>query len=136
MALCFPRRDRSRCAPQPEANSTVSDEPIIPVPESPAIDTAKVRLGERLFGDRRLSRDNSHSCLSCHDLSANGATKVSHDVGLDGSDLPLHTLTVFNAALSFRLGAKGISAPCRSFSRYPRREIWTRHCWQFRESQK
>jgi len=91
----------------PDANSLISEEPITPIPEPPAIDPAKVRLGERLFGDPRLSRDNSRSCSSCHDLSANGASKERHDAGLDGSDLPLNTLTVFNAALSFRLGWEG-----------------------------
>ena len=67
----------------------------------------KVRLGAQLFGDPRLSRDNSRSCSSCHDLGSNGATKVSHDLGLDGSELPLNTLTVFNASLSFRFGWEG-----------------------------
>ena len=33
--------------------------------------------------------------------------EVSHDVGLDGATLPLNTLTVFNAALSFRFGWEG-----------------------------
>jgi cytochrome c peroxidase len=45
--------------------------------------------------------------LSCHDLSANGAGRNRHDVGLDGSDLPLNTLTIFNAALNFRFGWEG-----------------------------
>jgi cytochrome c peroxidase len=94
-------------AQPPEANNIISEEPITPIPAPPAIDPLKVRLGERLFGDRRLSRDNSHSCSSCHDLGSNGATKVSHDKGLDGSSLPVNTLTVFNAALSFRLGWEG-----------------------------
>jgi hypothetical protein len=31
-------------------------------------------------------------------------TERIHDVGFDGSDLPLNTLIVFNAALSFRFG--------------------------------
>ncbi|WP_456664507.1 cytochrome-c peroxidase [Bradyrhizobium sp. LB13.1] len=73
----------------------------------PQIDPLKVRLGERLFGDPRLSRDNSRSCSSCHDLGSNGATKVSYDSGFDGSSLPLNTPTVFNAALSFRFGWEG-----------------------------
>ena len=42
----------------PEANSIFSEEPITPVPKPPQIDPLKVRLGERLFGDPRLSRDN------------------------------------------------------------------------------
>ena len=98
--------------PQPlaqpsEANSIISEEPITPIPSLPPIDPLKVGLGERLFSDPRLSRDNSRSCSSCHDLGSNGATKVSHDPGLDGSTLPLNTLTVFNASLSFRFGWEG-----------------------------
>ena len=90
-----------------EANSIISDEPITPVPEPRPINASKVRLGERLFGDHRLSRNNLRSCASCHDLNTNGASKESHDKGLDGSSLPLNTLTVFNAALSFRFGWEG-----------------------------
>ena len=89
------------------AQGTMSEEPITPIVAPLPMDPLKVRLGERLFGDRRLSRDNSRSCSSCHDLGSNGATKVSHDHGLDGSSLPLNTLTVFNATLSFRLGWEG-----------------------------
>ena len=94
-------------AQPPEANSSFSEEPITPIPSLPPIDPMKVRLGERLFGDPRLSRNNSRSCSSCHDLGSNGASKVSHDDGLDGTTLPLNTPTVFNAALSFRLGWEG-----------------------------
>jgi cytochrome c peroxidase len=45
--------------------------------------------------------------LSCHDVSTNGATTKRQDVGLDGASLPLNTLTVFNATLSFRFGWEG-----------------------------
>jgi cytochrome c peroxidase len=88
-------------------NTILSEEPITPVPKPPQIDPLKIRLGERLFGDPRLSRDNSRSCSSCHDLGTNGASKRSYDAGLDGSGLPLNTPTVFNAALSFRFGWEG-----------------------------
>jgi cytochrome c peroxidase len=90
-----------------ESSSTTAKEPITAIPEATAADPRKIALGERLFADTRLSRDNSHSCSSCHDLRTNGAGGKSHDVGLDGSDLPLNTLTVFNAALSFRFGWEG-----------------------------
>jgi cytochrome c peroxidase len=91
----------------PGVSSSFSEEPITPVPKSPQIDPARVRLGERLFVDPRLSRDNSRSCSSCHDLGTNGASRLSYDSGLDGSSLPLNTPTVFNAALSFRFGWEG-----------------------------
>lgn len=93
---------------QPSAAKIVAtDEPITPIPEPPAIDPLKTRLGERLFSDPRLSRDNSRSCSSCHDLNANGASKLRYDAGRGNSSLPLNTLTVFNASLNFRFGWEG-----------------------------
>ena len=86
---------------------TAAQEPITPVPDAVITDLPKVRLGERLFGDPRLSHDNSRSCVSCHDLRTNGASTARHDVGLDGSSLPLNTPTIFNATLNFRLGWEG-----------------------------
>lgn len=92
--------------PMPEASSAVS-EPITPIPDPPAMDPLKVSLGKQLFNDPRLSRGNSHSCASCHDVQSNGAGKNSRDLGLDGSVLEFNTLTVFNAALNFRFGWRG-----------------------------
>jgi len=40
---------------------------FMPVPESNPISEDKIELGRRLFGDRRLSRDRSISCATCHD---------------------------------------------------------------------
>jgi cytochrome c peroxidase len=39
----------------------------IPVPEENPLTTEKIELGRRLFFDRRLSRDESVACASCHD---------------------------------------------------------------------
>src|SRR5260370_22018329 len=90
-----------------ESNGATGEEPIRPIPAPQKIDPLKIKLGERLFGDPRLSHDNSRSCSSCHDLGTNGATTKDHDVGLDGASLPLTTLTRFNVALSFRFGWEG-----------------------------
>ena len=87
--------------------AAMADEPITPIPEPPAIDPLRTRLGERLFGDPRLSGDNSRSCSSCHDLNSNGATKSRYDAAVNGASLPLNTLTVFNASLNFRFGWEG-----------------------------
>ena len=111
-ALIFGSLPLSPAAPQVadqllDFSGANAKEPITPVPKPTPADPRKIALGERLFGDPRLSHDNSHSCSSCHDLRTNGAGRSSHDVGLDGSDLPLNTLTVFNAALSFRFGWEG-----------------------------
>jgi len=89
--------------------ASIPEEPITPMPAPPAIDPLKVKLGERLFKDTRLSVDNSRSCSSCHDIGTNGASTKRHDVGRDGAELPLNTLTVFNSALNFRFGWEGKS---------------------------
>jgi cytochrome c peroxidase len=39
----------------------------LPVPEKNPLTTENIELGRRLFFDRRLSRDGSISCSSCHD---------------------------------------------------------------------
>lgn len=90
-----------------ELDNTAIDEPITPIPEPAAADPLKVKLGERLFRDPRLSHDNSRSCSSCHDLATNGAGNRDLDMGLDGSLLPLNTPTIFNATLNFRFGWEG-----------------------------
>jgi cytochrome c peroxidase len=100
----------SSAGPQPLGPAPVSngaDEPITAISTPPRIDPLKVKLGERLFDDPRLSHDNSRSCSSCHDLTTNGASPRQRDIGLDGTELPFNTLTVFNAALSFRYGWEG-----------------------------
>ncbi len=90
------------------SNNMGNEEPITPIPHAPSADVSKIKLGEQLFEDPRLSRDNTRSCSSCHDLGSNGATSRAHDVGVDGSTLELNTPTVFNSALNFRLGWEGL----------------------------
>src|SRR3979411_2501378 len=102
LQLCPPTSTSPR--QPPETNSTVAEEPITPIPEPPAIDPLKIKLGEHLFGDPRLSHDNSRSCSSCHDLRTNDASLKRQDLGVARSSLPLNTLSLFNAALNFRFG--------------------------------
>lgn len=87
--------------------SSADHEPITPIPQPPAADPRKVALGKRLFQDTRLSHDETRSCVSCHDTNTNGADAKDHDLTPAGAKLPFNTLTVFNAALSFRLGWEG-----------------------------
>jgi cytochrome c peroxidase len=99
--------------PTPGPEPAGEQEPITPVPSPPAADPRKLALGARLFEDPRLSHDSTRTCLSCHDVGTNGAqtgprnARSSGPGGAGGSDRPLDTLTVFNAALSFRLSWEG-----------------------------
>jgi cytochrome c peroxidase len=94
-------------APPPDFDTAPSEEPIVPIPAPLPADPLKILLGERLFEDPRLSRGNVRSCLTCHDIRNNGASGKARPTSLDGTPLPYETLTVFNAALSFRLSWQG-----------------------------
>ncbi|MGZ3324094.1 MAG: cytochrome-c peroxidase [Xanthobacteraceae bacterium] len=89
------------------AKASVDQEPITPIPPPPTLDPLKLKLGERLFGDPRLSGDGKLSCSSCHDLHTNGASAGRRTIAHDGSKAPFDTLTIFNAALNFRLNWEG-----------------------------
>ena len=99
----------SRAVPWPLLDTTIllTQEPITPIPPAPAADPSKLALGEELFRSLLLSRDQTRSCLSCHDIGSNGADSVQHAIGADGKPLVFNTPTVFNAALNFRLNWAG-----------------------------
>ena len=102
----------TQAPPQPESapaqiNAVADQEPITPIPSPPAADPLKLALGERLFDDGRLSASGKVACSSCHDLSTNGAGGDRRGMAQGESKLPFDTLTIFNAALSFRLNWEG-----------------------------
>lgn len=78
------------------------DEPLLPIQASSDLNPAKVALGRQLFHDPRLSRDNSISCASCHDLSRGGVDGQVRSIGVSRRAGGINAPTVFNAALNFR----------------------------------
>lgn len=78
------------------------DEPILPIPDELTLDAGKVELGEKLFNDVRLSRDNTISCASCHSLSLGGTDQLPRSVGIKGQLGTINSPTVFNAAYNFK----------------------------------
>jgi cytochrome c peroxidase len=93
-------------AQSPTLQPRAGQEPITPIPTARAQDPQRLLLGERLFSDRRLSHDNTHSCSSCHDIATNGASANVLDTP-KSAPMALNTPTVFNASLSFRLNWEG-----------------------------
>lgn len=78
-----------------------TDQPISPLPRVLQLDARKVALGRRLFHDRRLSRDDTVSCASCHQTSLAGADARPLAVGIDGKTNTVNTPTVFNSGFNF-----------------------------------
>jgi cytochrome c peroxidase len=78
-----------------------SGEALVPLPPPPAVPGDKVMLGRALFLDVRLSRDNTLSCASCHDLSGAGNDGRPVSIGIGGAAGGVNAPTVFNASLNF-----------------------------------
>jgi cytochrome c peroxidase len=76
--------------------------PIRPLPEGLTIDPHKVALGDRLFHETRLSKDNTISCASCHDLTQGGDDGQVVSKGVGGALGTLNSPTVLNSGFNFR----------------------------------
>lgn len=101
-----PRRPRIAMALLAVTLSAVSgaraEEPVAPLPQSHGQDHARVALGERLFSDRRLSRDQTLSCASCHDLATGGTVRTPLTHGIGGAPGLRNSPSVFNSSFNFR----------------------------------
>ena len=78
------------------------DEPIKPIPERVEVNAEKAALGRALFHDPRLSRDDTISCASCHNLSTGGADGRKVSIGVEGRLGSINSPTVFNVGLNFK----------------------------------
>lgn len=94
-APAMPRAEAPRAYTPP-----ATDQPITPLPARLQLDARKVALGRRLFHDRRLSRDDTVSCASCHLMSRGGADARALAVGIDGKTNTVNTPTVLNSGFN------------------------------------
>lgn len=78
-----------------------TEQPITPIPDSLNLDQRKVELGRRLFHDKRLSRDDTVSCASCHDMKLAGADALPVAMGVANQRGTVNSPTVFNSAFNF-----------------------------------
>ena len=67
-------------------------------PENPLTDE-KIQLGKRLYFETSLSRDNTQSCNTCHNLNTFGVDNNPTSAGNDGELGGRNSPTTFNAAL-------------------------------------
>jgi cytochrome c peroxidase len=62
-----------------------------------AVERARVELGRTLYHEKRLSRDNSISCNSCHDTVGYGVDGKKFSLGFEGHLTGRNSPTSFNA---------------------------------------
>ena len=74
---------------------------VIDNPENP-MSREKIALGKKLFFDKRLSRDKTLNCASCHILEEGGDDNLPTAIGVKNQANPFHlnSPTVLNAALA------------------------------------
>lgn len=78
--------------------------PPIPVPENNPVTVDKVRLGRKLFFDRRLSANNTISCAMCHIAEQGFAqNELKTSVGIEGKSVRRNAPTIYNTAYLSRL---------------------------------
>lgn len=72
--------------------------PAVPVPADNPQSEEKIQLGRMLFFDKRLSRDRTQSCASCHDPEMAFRDGRSRAQGFNGKELPRHSPSLLNVA--------------------------------------
>src|SRR5262245_9552834 len=98
-------REVDQAPPSPAASS----EPIEPVRLGLALDSRRVALGEQLFHDARLSRDQGRSCATCHPLERGGMDGRTRPFNVNGSLKARNTPTIFNVGLSSFFNWDGVA---------------------------
>jgi len=88
--------------PQPTASAALSNEPLLPISVPTGLDTQKIALGQSLFRDTRLSKDNTVSCATCHNLLLGGVDRLPHSLGVGNMEGDINAPTVYNAGFNFR----------------------------------
>jgi cytochrome c peroxidase len=84
------------------AGVTLYADAIKPIPLKVNVHPEKVVLGKALFFDTILSKDNTISCATCHDLQNGGDDGLQYSFGINGQKGYINTPTVYNAVFNFR----------------------------------
>ncbi len=72
------------------------------LPKKIEYDREKALLGKKLYFDPILSKDNTISCASCHNLKTAGVDNLQFSFGIKGQKGIVNTPTVLNAIFNFR----------------------------------
>ncbi|SDW95217.1 cytochrome c peroxidase [Lutibacter oricola] len=84
---------------QKKASAMFGKLPVQAECETNSITTEKVALGKKLYFDNKLSKDNTQSCNTCHNLETYGVDNLPTSPGNDGGFGSRNSPTVLNAAL-------------------------------------
>lgn len=100
--LAWIKDTRAKHYATPGTAEPFKNEAIQPLPDPPTLDPAKVALGNTLFHDKRLSKDDSLACAGCHDMQKGGTDQKKFSEGVDQKLGDINAPTVFNAGFQFK----------------------------------
>ena len=101
IVLEWVKQHRTQFYPNELAAAEFKNEPIRPIPDSIAVDAAKVQLGKELYHDTRLSGDGTVSCATCHGIETAGVDNDQFSEGIAGQLGGINAPTSYNAAFNF-----------------------------------
>lgn len=78
-----------------------ASEPILPLPQGIELNKKLVQLGNKLFHEPALSKNNSISCASCHNIKMGGDDGMPVSIGVGGARGGRNSPTVLNSGLLF-----------------------------------
>lgn len=82
-------------------NTLISKELILPIKSEVNYNIQKALLGKKLFFDTRLSKDDTISCASCHDISNGGDDNRDFSIGINNRKGSVNSPTVLNSKYNF-----------------------------------
>ncbi len=85
-----------------ESENYLRQEPIFPIPLKINVDKGKAELGEKLFIETRLSKNDQIACISCHQLTSGGDDNLPIGISISGEQHIINTPSIFNAQYNFR----------------------------------
>jgi cytochrome c peroxidase len=88
----------ARAAKPAEESGVPAGLPALPVPDDNPMTPEKIELGKLLYFDKRLSKDKTIACVTCHDPTKGWAEHTPTSTGIDGQVGGRNSPTVVNAA--------------------------------------
>jgi len=85
----------------PGVPAELAGQVLQPLPKNHQEDPAKVALGDKIFHDKRLSKDHTIACASCHGLDKGGTDQKQFSEGVGGQMGDINAPTVLNAGFQF-----------------------------------
>ena len=100
--LAWVREVRAKRFARGLASAAFASWPIQPLPDRwpEELDPKKLRLGEMLCHDKRLSTDDTLACAGCHELTKGGTDQRQFSIGVRNQVGGINAPTVFNAVFN------------------------------------